>query len=193
MKRMKRTVVLLVSLLVLVGAAVGGTLAWMTAQTDPVVNKFEPANVSTEVKENFDGTTKSNVYIENTGNVDAYIRAAVVITWQDAKGNVYGTVPVKGTDYTITDPSNTSWVTGDDGFYYHKSPVKAGESTGVLIEKCEAVEGKAPDGYTLHVEILGSGIQSLPCTAFNKAWGTSSGLKAESDGANLTTASTSSD
>lgn len=172
MKRMKRTVVLLVSLLVLVGAAVGGTLAWMTAQTDPVVNKFEPANVSTEVKENFDGTTKSNVYIENTGNVDAYIRAAVVITWQYGQGNVYGQVPVEGTDYNITCPSNTDWIKGNDGFYYYKSPVKAGESTGVLIKECKMAENaNAPDGYTLHVEILGSGIQSLPTDAVEDAWG----------------------
>lgn len=171
MKRMKRTVVLLVSLLVLVGAAVGGTLAWMTDQTDPVVNKFEPANVTTTVTEDFKNNVKTNVKIQNTGNVDAYIRAAVVITWQNEAGNVYGTVPMKDTDYTMTYPSNSSWVQGADGFYYYKSPVKAGDSTGVLISECKAMEGKAPDGYTLHVEILGSGIQSTPDTAIKEAWG----------------------
>lgn len=187
MKRMKRTVVLLVSLLVLVGAAVGGTLAWMTAQTDPVVNKFESASVTTKVDETFKDNVKTNVKIQNTGNVDAYIRAAVVITWQDSQGNVYGQAPKAGEDYTITYFSDTSWIKGNDGFYYYKSPVKAAESTGVLISECKAVEGKAPDGYTLHVEILGSGIQSLPHDAFNAAWGTSSGLKATSDGADLAT------
>lgn len=172
MKRMKRTVVLLVSLLVLVGAAVGGTLAWMTAQTDPVVNTFEPASVTTTVDETFKDNVKTNVKIQNTGNVDAYIRAAVVITWQNEAGNVYGTVPVEGTDYTMTYPSNSSWVQGADGFYYYKSPVKAGESTGVLIEECKMAEGATPpDGYTLHVEILGSGIQSTPDTAIKEAWG----------------------
>ena len=62
----KRSLVLVVSVLVLLLAVAGGTLAWLTANTGPVVNTFTPAQVSCKVTEDFNGTTKSNVNVENT-------------------------------------------------------------------------------------------------------------------------------
>lgn len=44
--------------------------------------------------------------------------------------------------------------------------------TGVLITKCQPnVPSTAPEGYFLTVEILGSGIQSVPEQAVKDAWG----------------------
>ena len=49
--------VALVALLVLLCCTVAGTLAYLVTNTDPVTNTFTPASVSTEVNEDFDGTT----------------------------------------------------------------------------------------------------------------------------------------
>ena len=65
-------------------------------------------------------------------------------------------------------------MTGADGFYYWNAPVAAGNSTQLLIESV-TVQGAAPDGYSLTVEILGSGIQSKPAQVFDTEWA-SSGL-----------------
>ena len=168
--------VALVALLVLLCCTVAGTLAYLVDKTPEVKNTFEPAKVTTEVKEEFDGTTKSEVKIKNTGNIPAYIRAAVIINWADANGNVYGGgTPVASTeevtgDYTISYNTDGSWKQIGD-YWYYTEPVAADSLTEkALIESCTPVAGKAPEGYNLQVTILADGIQSEPLTAIQEAW-----------------------
>ena len=177
----------MVSLLLLLTITVGGTLAFLITSDGPLTNIFKPSKVTTGVDEDFDGEVKSNVSIQNTGDIDAYIRAAVVITWQDEHGNVYGQMPVEDTDYTITwnlaGENQDGWVKAADGFYYWTQPVAANGYTGILIPKCE-YKANAPAGYYLTVEILGSGIQSLPTSVVTEEWKSGvSGIK--SDGKTL--------
>lgn len=144
--------------------AIGGTLAYIIANTVSVENKFTPGEVSCEVLEDFDKITKSNVRIKNTGNTAAYIRATYVVTWQKEDGTVNGKMPVVGTDYTIEFAENSGWeLIGD--YWYYTSPVAAGGETGVLIASCKLAEGAAvPTGYHLSVEIIASAIQSEPAS-----------------------------
>ena len=175
----KKSVALLVSVLVLVCAAVGGTIAFLMAQSGPVENVFKPSKVTTSVDETLEGGAKKDVKIKNTGDTEAWIRAAVVVTWQDNDGKVYGTAPGEA-DYTIDYGTENGWKKGADGFWYYTRPVAAGESTGVLIASCTS-QGTAPEGYSLNVEIIGSGIQSKPASVFGTQW-TSSGLKVDAAG-----------
>lgn len=165
----KRSLVLVVSVLALVLAVAGGTLAWLTANSGPVTNTFTPAQVTCTVEETFDGTTKSDVKIKNTSNIDAYIRAYVVVTWKDAEGNVYGKLPVKDTDYTMTMPNNTKWFKSGD-YYYYPDAVPSGASTGMLIKECKLIGTPPADGYSLSVEIIAEAIQSLPATTVASVW-----------------------
>lgn len=169
-----RLALLFASIVLVLAVAVGGIVAFITTTTNthPITNTFTPSKVTTAVEETLSGKAKSNVKIKNTGDTSAYIRAAVVITWKNAEGAVYGKAPTAGTDYTIS-YSTTDWIEGGDGFWYHKSPVNAGATTGVLISNCTCV-GNAPDGYFLNVEIVGSGVQSLGVSGdkhiVEKAW-----------------------
>ena len=162
---------LLVSILLLACIAVGGTLAFLIAQAGPVVNTFQPSKVATEVEETLVGNTKTDVKIKNTGDTNAYIRAAVVVTWKDADGNVCGQAPVAGTDYNIVFATDTGWTKSADGFYYYTTPVVSKGETGILITSCSPVADKAPEGYSLDVMILGSGIQSVPTDVVTQVWG----------------------
>ena len=176
--RLGKSVALLVSLLLLLTVTVGGTIAFLMDSDGPLHNLFNPSQVTTKVEETLDGTAKKDVYIKNTGDTDAWIRAAVVITWQDKDGNVYGQVPEAGVNYTVWTPG-TDWVKGDDGFYYHTKPVAAGRSTvNALMAAISPVGNPPADGYYLTVEIIGSGIQSKPAHVFNTEW-KSSGLKVD--------------
>ena len=175
MKKTKiKAISLMVCLLMIVGVVVGGTVAFLMDASDEVENTFTPSEVTTDVDETFDGITKSNVKIQNTGDTDAFIRAAIVVTWQDAQGNVYGQKPVEDVDYEI-DLNTADWVLGKDGFYYHKAVVAPGtgenDGTAVLITECKMKEGAtSPDSnYKLCVEILGSGVQAGPAEAV-EAW-----------------------
>lgn len=174
----RKSTALLVSAIVLAVGIVVGTIAWLVASTKPVTNTFTPGKVDITVTEEFDGETKKNVTVKNEGNVPAYIRAKIVVTWQDKAGNVYGQALVEDTDYILT--LGGSWKEGDDGYYYYTSSVAGGAETGVLIEKCEPVKGKAPKDYNLCVEILAESIQAEGTDADGKsaaeiAWGINPG------------------
>ena len=167
-KNTKRIVLLAVLVLSLV-LAVGTTLAYLYAQTDSVVNIFEPVDVSCEVKEDFDGEIKKTVKIENTGEIDAYIRAAVVVTWiRNRDGSIAAEAPVADTDYRMAYAENTGWVEGGDGFWYYQKPIAPGEATGVFMVSC--IQNKEKEGYSLSVEIIASAIQSTPESAVQEVW-----------------------
>lgn len=165
--RWKRSGILLAAVIVLLAGAVGGTWAFLVAQSEPVQNNFTYAHVSCTIDEKFENGVKSDVKIQNTGDIPAYIRARIVVTWKDASGNV-SAVPVKDSDYTMT--MGTGWTKGTDGYWYCNTAVDAGGETPVLITKCEK-KGNAPKDYNLSVEILADAIQSEPASAVTEAWG----------------------
>ena len=169
----KKGILLLTAAVLILVCGVGGTLAYLITQTAPVTNTFTPAQVTSQVIEKMDGTTKSDVKIENTGNVSAYIRAAIVITWKDKDGyTTMPTVPVQGQDYTLNINAN-DW-SQSDGYYYYNGIVAAGESTANLINSCVST-GTYTDGRKLCVEVIGSAIQAEPTTAVHDAWGVTVG------------------
>lgn len=159
---------IIVALFLFIGIATPITYAYLQDSTAEVTNTFTPGKVSTEIIEDFDGFEKKDVVIKNTGNIPAYIRAAIVVNWaeKDAEG-IYAAEAPKATDYEMAIDPN--WFVGHDGYYYHKAPVKPGESTSVLINSAKPISKK--EGYTLSIEILGSGIQSMPDEAVVDAWG----------------------
>ena len=169
MKRINKKVILLaVSLVLILSAAIGGTVAYLIDQTGSITNTFTPVKVTPEVTEDFDKKVKNNVQITNTGDIPAYIRVKVVVTWKDAQDNIYGAAPVLGTDYTWTSGSDKWFL--KDGFYYYSEPVAAKGTTGVLFTECKPYDGKAPAGYSLSVDIHAQAIQAEPAAAVQEAW-----------------------
>lgn len=168
--RWKRSGILLAAVIVLLAGAVGGTWAFLVAQSDPVENNFTYARVSCKVDEKFENGVKSEVKIQNTGDISAYIRARIVVTWKDASGNVSAAVPVKDTDYTI-EFNQKEW-TEKNGYWYCNTVVDATGFTPELITECKKTDNaNAPEGYNLSVEILADAIQSEPASAVTEAWG----------------------
>lgn len=160
--------VALVALLVLLCCTVAGTLAYLVDKTPEVKNTFEPAKVTTKVEEKFDGITKSEVKIKNTGNINAYIRVAVVANWIDKDGNVYGgAMPTEGTNYELK--LANGWFEGSDGYFYYPTAIAAQAETPALFEPI--IQKGAPDGCSLRLTILADGIQSDPADAVTQAWG----------------------
>ena len=187
-KYINRKSVLITSIVLLLLVAVGTTLAYIFTQTDPVENTFKPSKVFCAVVE--DGgdpvaagthntvTEKKDVQIKNTGDTDAYIRAAVVVNWMSEDGSkVWAQKPVKDTDYKISyNLSNNGWINGGDGYYYYTQPVDPNEMTGVLINSAtqEVTGPKGTDGtqYYLSIEIVASAIQAegMGAGSAQEAW-----------------------
>lgn len=166
----KKFLITLICAVVAICATTGGTLAYLFAKTEEANNSFTPVFVSCKVEEEFDGVTKSNVKVRNTGDISAYIRATTVITWTSESGSVHSRTPVEGVDYVIASGSH-NWVQGSDGFYYYLYPVASGATTDLLFGSIKEAS-EAPEGYSLTVHIIASAIQSEPANAVSEAWGT---------------------
>lgn len=161
-----------VLLILAVVLAIGGTLAFIIANTEEVKNEFTPGEVKCEVVEQFEEPykVKSDVKIKNTGNTAAYIRATYVVTWKADNGTVNAKQPVEGTDYTIEFAKDSGWEKIGDYWYYTSSVAADGE-TEVLIASCKLAEGASvPTDYHLSVEIIASAIQSDPDTVVAEKW-----------------------
>ncbi len=171
----KKTLTLLVALLVIFTVSVGSTLAFLITQTDSVVNTFTPGEIKGDVIETFDGETKEDVKIsiDSDSDVSAYVRALVVVSWQDAEGNVYGQKPVAGVDYTITMGTSSNWFEGANGYYYYSEPLGADldTTTDVLIKSCTQKQACENPKYKLNVDVIAEAIQAEPVDAVQEAWG----------------------
>jgi hypothetical protein len=159
-------------MVVILFGAIGAGYAAMTAQTNSVENNFDPGEITCQVSETFDGTTKTNVAIKHDGgSICAFVRAEIVVTWKSEDGkSVYGYAPVLGVDYTLS-LNNTDWFEADDGFYYCKSSVDVGDTSPVLIYSVAPTSSVVvPDGFKLSVEIIAQAIQANPPHAVTDAW-----------------------
>lgn len=166
--RMNKTAILLLAVILLAGAVIGTTVAYLTTNTDSITNTFEYAQVSCRVDEQFNYKAKYDVKITNTSNIDAYIRAKIVINWRDADGKVVASVP-EGYSRQIDGLPGNGWVE-QNGYYYWTKPVAENESTGCLLKSCTWTHPENPQ-YFLSVDIVASAIQSQPVNAVKEAWG----------------------
>ena len=150
--------------------------------------------------DSYEGSTKTDVVITNTGNTDAYIRVALIGQWRNSDGN-----PVFGfTDYTegvqlvdswyedlfikktniqgkFTDLPGANWVEGSDGYYYYKIAVPAGEEvpdelfTKYEVGECPAaaVAGEVQNIYfTLEIAVQAISAKKLDGSnyTYSEAW-----------------------
>lgn len=145
------------------------TLAYIITEMVEVENTFIPGKVSCSIEETIKDGVKNNVKIQNTGNINAYIRTKVNVIWRDEQGNVYGgSMPEKNIDYTVVYENGTGWTKEGDYWYYNQE-VEPSKETEVLIKTCSLLNGaEIPSGYHLSVEIIADAVQ---VNAVEDAWG----------------------
>ena len=123
----KRTLIILVALVAVFGMAVGGTIAWLTDQTEPITNTFTVGNINIELKETatefkmVPGVTIAKdpkitvvsgseacylfVKVEESANLDGFISYAMATGWTaltDADGVYYRVVDATTSDTTFS-------------------------------------------------------------------------------------------
>ena len=159
----KKAVTLLISLLLLTGLVIGGTLAALIDDTEPVVNEFTPSKVGSSVDEEFDGEVKKNVNVTNTGDIAAYVRVRLVTYRVNDQGQRIGGTPGNG------------WVKNGD-YYYYTSPVAPGAKPDAnLIDQITLQRYNDADGGKQVIEVMAEAIQADGMVdgekAVVKAWG----------------------
>jgi len=140
----------------------GGTVAYLFRQ-ETLTQTFETAVISCEVLEKEDGSTA----VRNTGDTDVFVRAAVLVHWQDEDGNVRAFSPKNGEDY-ILESASDDWFTAEDGFRYCTKPLEP-DAEAVLFREVNILTD-APAGYRLITEIYAEAIQSEPPEAIQSVW-----------------------
>lgn len=168
-KRRKFPLLFLAFLLIAV-LTIGGSLAYLLTQTKGLVNTFTPSQVSCKVTEDFDGTTKKNVNVTNTGDTEAYIRVKLVSYRVNEGGqHIGGLAPIP----TFTPGGN--WVNHGE-YYYYTLPVAPGkmpanpliDDTGIKLASYNDA-----DGGKQVIEVMAEAIQSGPVKAVGESWGVS--------------------
>ena len=158
-RRSKKTGTLFLSLLLVATMVVGGTLAYLFTNTEPVENIFTPSYVSCSVTEEFNGTIKRNVNVTNTGNIDAYIRVKLV-TYRvnDKEQHIGGTAEIP--DFK----PGAGWVKNGD-YYYYTKPVAPDEQPETSLIDSITLTGSYDDaddadGGKQVIEVMAEAIQA---------------------------------
>ncbi len=180
MKKRILTISLIVGI-VLTLVLCGTVISYMFRQTVFVDNKFVPAEVSCYVHEEFNGVEKTSIKVQNTGNIDTYIRVRIVTYWEDAEGNIVAK-PSEPITFEVSD----KWIKGSNDTYYYKEPVKPGESykTDNLFKSGASLVLAQEGDYYQVVEVFAEAIQSKPAKAATSSWG----VDIDEDNGNITTA-----
>ncbi|HIT09524.1 MAG TPA: hypothetical protein IAB55_10675 [Candidatus Merdivicinus faecavium] len=169
----KKLLAAIVSTALLCGVGVGGTVAWLHDSAQ-VTNKFDLASTGGSIDEDFDNYKKEDVKVANTGEVDAYVRVALSISFENTDGTIANVTPVADENYTVVWGDTDNWKQGSDGFWYYLSPLPAKEgdqvsSTENLIDSISP-KGEAADDLKFRVDVSAQLIQAEPEDAVIEAW-----------------------
>ena len=175
--RKGRLTAMIVSVVLILALAIGGTIAWMSTKTDSVVNTFNPSQVTCSVVEDFDGKTKTNVNVENTGDIPAFIRVKLVVyRTNDVGQHIGGVSEVPSFNF------GAGWV-GYGDYYYYTKPVAPGEMPKTNLANSITLEGSYEDADGGHqsIDVIAEAIQAGPEAAVQAAWGNNFSIKANGE------------
>lgn len=163
----RKVIVLAIAVVLLLSATVTGTLMYLVSKTTAVTNTFEPATVTCEVQENFDGTVKKDVTVKNTSNIDAYLRVKLVTYRVNADGERIG-----GTAAIPSFTPGEGWFE-KDGFYYYNKPVAPDKTPAAKLignDGITLVKYTDADGGRQVIEVIAEAIQSVPTSVVKEYW-----------------------
>ena len=169
--RAGRVTAIVMATVLLLALAIGGTVAWLSTNDTPITNTFTPSKVACEVQEDFDKTTgeKTDVNVQNTGDIDAFIRVKLVTYRTNDQGqHIGGTAELPAFDL------GTDWVK-HDGYYYYTKPVEPNQTPAANLTDRMTLTKKYNDADGGHqaIDVMAEAIQSVPGEAVKAAWGLS--------------------
>lgn len=118
-----KLVVAMLAVTLLIGCAIGGTVAWLTAKTDPVVNTFTYGDIDIELNETKPTGRQAQIIpgvnIEKDPKVT--VKANSEACWLFVKVQETGTFVANKVTYSIADGwTKLTGVTGVDNVYYRE-------------------------------------------------------------------------
>ena len=131
-----KLVVAMLAVTLLIGCAIGGTVAWLTAKTDPVVNTFTYGDIDIELNETKPANREAKIIpgVDIEKNPKVTVKANSEDCWLFVKVEEAGTFVANKVTYSIDD----GWTQGDgtnipsDVYYRSVTASNADQPFGVL-------------------------------------------------------------
>ncbi len=163
-KLCKLKTTLLLAVILLVTVAVGATLAYIYAETQPLRNLFADAHVVCTTAYDVENDTWT---ITNEGDVEAYVRVAVIPYLMSESDNVFWDNPL----YTVTHGVADDWTSfGVHNYYYYQIPLPAGESVVFGTVTVDPGVGEGLDYSDIKVTVNAEAFQVGSDVALADAW-----------------------
>lgn len=117
-----KLVVAMLAVTLLIGCAIGGTVAWLTAKTDPVVNTFTYGDINITLAETTGNSYKIIPGVNITKDPKVTVKANSEACWLFVKVEEKGTFVANKVTYSIAD----GWTKGDgtkipENVYYREA------------------------------------------------------------------------
>lgn len=165
MKKLHRkSIVLLIALILLLTCAVGGTVAVLSVGAGPLKNTFTSAELDTKIVESFSRGVKSAVKVQNNGSIDAYVRVGVYGYWAVKDESEAEKIIAP---WTPSFSVGSGWEKVGDWYYYTSKLAPNGAmTTDLLGSDIEGNDKPAsyPSAY-LVVNVIHQAIQAEPASA----------------------------
>lgn len=131
-----KLVVAMLAVTLLIGCAIGGTVAWLTAKTDPVVNTFTYGDIDIELNETKPANREAKIIpgVDIEKNPKVTVKKDSEACWLFVKVEKAGTFVTNKVTYSI----DTGWTQGDgtnipsDVYYRSVTASNADQPFGVL-------------------------------------------------------------
>lgn len=152
--------------LAIFGATTGGVAAYLSLSSGEVTNEFDNGSQPVVAV-----NTDNSITVQDKGYA-VFLRAAVVVNWQNDSNEILADMPVKDTDYSLS--LGDGWK-NIDGFYYYTSKIQADTKTAPVVTITTKTE---KSGYELKVTVIAQTVQAIgqtdgntPVDAVKDAWG----------------------
>ena len=126
-----KLVVAMLAVTLLIGCAIGGTVAWLTAKTEAVVNTFTYGDINIELTETTGEDYKIIPGVDISKDPKVTVNGGSEDCWLFVKVEEAGTFVEGKVTYSIAD----GWtaLTGQTGVYYREVPAAAADSSFYIL------------------------------------------------------------
>ena len=151
----------LLALVLVVGCAVGGTIAWLTATTDPVVNTFTYGKINIELTETTGAEYKIIPGVNISKDPKVTVKADSEACWLFVKVAEEGAFVTDKVTYSIKDGWKVLDATNHPGVYYRKVDAVTADTDFYVL----AGDATYPNGVvTVSEELTKAEVNSVAAT-----------------------------
>ena len=130
-----KLVVALLAVTLLIGCAIGGTVAWLTDKTTAVTNTFTYGNINITLDETTGSSYKIIPGVDITKDPKVTVKANSEACWLFVKVQEVGTFVADKVTYSIADGwTKLTGVTGVDNVYYCKVDATTADTDFAVLE-----------------------------------------------------------